>query len=283
LLVFGILFIISFVVWEKWFALITFMPYSLLLDRTVFGACLLSTTVFLSYASWASYFSFFLQVVNGLSVEHASYVVQSYTLVSVHNCIAVGTRIRYTGRIKPITLYYTMPMSVLGQGLMIYFRQPGSHIGYVVMCQILMATDAGTIIIVDKIAILAAAAHHYAAVAIRVVSLFGWRTHVAEHKRHWYQADERASLVKHVYWSRSEIRSVHAIFEGFHVRRSSCRARYQPLPVPSLFLLKPSLFPCILIDSRCHLAAVLQVVLVLSHNSIVSIKRPLRNRQYPIG
>ena len=75
LLVFGVLLIILFAIWERFFAPVTFIPYGLLLDRTVLGACILSTILFLSYFCWNSYFSSFLQVVNDLSVTEASYVV----------------------------------------------------------------------------------------------------------------------------------------------------------------------------------------------------------------
>lgn len=173
LLVFGILLILGFVVWEKAFAPITLLPYSLLLDRTVFGACLLSATVFVSFWCWNAYFSSFLQVVNGLSVANATYVVQSYTVASVLCSLSIGALISYTGRFKPACLYFGVPMSIFGLGLMIHFRRPDGNVGYIVMCQIFVALAAGTVIICDEIAILAAAAHQHVAVAIAVLGLFG--------------------------------------------------------------------------------------------------------------
>ena len=173
LLVFGIVLMIIFAVWERFFAPVTFIPYSLLRDRTVLGACILSATLFLSYACWSSYFSSFLQVVNDLSITHASYVVQTYTVGSVLCSIAVGLLIHYTGRYKPVCLYFGIPMSILGVGLMIRFRQPDGYIGYIVMCQIFISFAAGTIIICDEIAILAAASHQHIAVVIAVLGMFG--------------------------------------------------------------------------------------------------------------
>ncbi|KAL8673290.1 MAG: hypothetical protein Q9168_002288 [Polycauliona sp. 1 TL-2023] len=172
-LVFGILLIIGFAVWERFFAPVTFIPYSLLLDRTVLGACLLSSTLFVSYFCWNSYFSSFLQVVNNLSVAEASYVVQTYTVGNVICSVAVGALIRYTGRFKPVCLYFGIPMSILGMGLLINFRQPNGYIGYIVMCQIFISFAAGTIIICDEIAILAAASHQHVAVVIAVLGMFG--------------------------------------------------------------------------------------------------------------
>lgn len=173
MLIIGFALIIAFVVWEKFFAPITFIPYSLLLDRTVFGACILSATLFVSFFCWNSYFSSFLQVVNGLSVENATNVVQVYTVCSVLCAIAVGWLIHRTGRFKPICLYFAIPLSILGLGLMIHFRTADRGVGYVVMCQIFISVASGVVIICDEIAILAAASHQYVAVCLAVLGMFG--------------------------------------------------------------------------------------------------------------
>ncbi|KAI8937882.1 hypothetical protein NX059_005569 [Plenodomus lindquistii] len=172
MLVFGILLMIGFVIWERFFAPVTMLPYALLVDRTVFGACLLSATIFISFWLWNSFFSSFLQVVKGLSVENASYVVQCYTVASVLAAVFAGWLIHRTGHFKPVCLYFGVPMSVFGLGLMIHFRNADGNIGYIVMCQLFIAFAAGTIIICDEIAILAAAAHQHIAIAIAVLSMF---------------------------------------------------------------------------------------------------------------
>ncbi|KAI4132168.1 MAG: hypothetical protein LQ338_000834 [Usnochroma carphineum] len=173
LLVFGIVLIIIFAAWERFFAPVTFIPYSLLLDRTVFGACIVSATLFVSFYCWNSYFSSFLQVVNDLSVTKASYVVQAYTVGSVLCSLAVGLLIHYTGRYKPVCLYFSIPLSILGLGLMINFRRPDGNVGYIVMCQIFISFAAGTIIICAEIAIMAAASHQHIAVVLAVLGMFG--------------------------------------------------------------------------------------------------------------
>ncbi|KAL8782448.1 MAG: hypothetical protein Q9213_005378 [Squamulea squamosa] len=173
LLVFGIVLLIVFAVWERFLAPATFIPYSLLLDRMVLGACILSSTLFVSYSCWSSYFSSFLQVVYNLSVADASYVVQAYTVGTVVCSLAVGLLIHYTGRYKPACLYFAIPLNILGTGLMIKFRQPGGNIGYIIMCQIFISFASGTIIICDEIAIMAAASHQHIAVVLAVLGMFG--------------------------------------------------------------------------------------------------------------
>jgi MFS family permease len=173
-LVFGIVVIIAFALWEKIFAPISFIPWSLLQDRTVLGACLLSFTLFLSYACWASYFTSVLQIVNDLSITDASYVMQTYTVGGVLTSLATGGVISYTGRYKPIAIYFGIPMTVLGMGLLIYFRQPDRSVGYIVMCMIFISFAEGVLVICDEIAIMAAAAEQqYFAVSLAVLGLFG--------------------------------------------------------------------------------------------------------------
>jgi hypothetical protein len=173
MLVIGIVLLIAFGIWEKFFAPVTFIPYSLLLDRTVAGACILSLTYFLSYFCWNAYFSSFLQVVQGLSVEKATYVVQVYTVISVLCAIGVGGLIHWTGRYKPVCLYLAIPLSIFGLGLMIHFSTADAKLGYLIMCLIFISVAGGTIVICDEIAILAAASHQHVAVCLAVLGMFG--------------------------------------------------------------------------------------------------------------
>ncbi|KAH6981579.1 hypothetical protein BKA56DRAFT_485308 [Ilyonectria sp. MPI-CAGE-AT-0026] len=172
-LIFGVALLIAFGVWERFFAPVSFIPWRFLQDRTVAGACLLSFTLFFSAMCWNMYFSSILQVVNNLSVTHASYVVSTWTVGGFFFAILVGGLMSYTGRFKLVTLFLAIPLSVLGTGLMIHFRQPDDNIGYVVMSQIFIAFGSGAIMITDEIAILAAVKEQqYFAVAIALVSMF---------------------------------------------------------------------------------------------------------------
>lgn len=173
MLIIGFFLIVGFVVWEKFFAPVTFIPYSLLLDRTVFGACLLSATLFISYSIWSAFFPSYLQVVKGLSIDNSTYVMQTYSVVSVIFAVVAGALIHKTGHFKPATLFVGVPLSAFGLGLMLYFRNADSSIGYIVMCLIFIGVAAGTIIVCDEIAMLAAGAHQYVAVCLAVLGMFG--------------------------------------------------------------------------------------------------------------
>lgn len=172
LLVFGVLLLITFALWERFFATVTFIPFSLLLDRNVVGAWLLGLALFISYSCWTSLFGSYLQVVNNLSVTNASYVVQIYGFGSGLSAIATGLAIRYTGHFKAMTLYAAIPVYTLFMGLMIYFREPSMDIGYVVMCQIFISFTGGMMIITSQIAAMSAASHQHIAVVMAIVSMF---------------------------------------------------------------------------------------------------------------
>ncbi|RSL91086.1 hypothetical protein CDV31_015538 [Fusarium ambrosium] len=172
LLVFGFALIVTFVIWERFFAPVTFIPFSLLRDPTLLGACVLGFVLFLSYYCWNAYFVSFLLVVNNLSVTHASYVAQTYTIGSCLLCIFTGWLIRHTGRYKPVCLYFGIPMSIFGVGLMIHFRQPGIDIGYIVMCQIFISFAGGVVMIAAGVAAVATASHQHIAVVIAIQAMF---------------------------------------------------------------------------------------------------------------
>lgn len=171
-LVFGVALMVSFALWEKFFARVKFVPFNLLVDRTVLGAYILGATLFCSYYSWNAYFTSYLQVVNDLSVKTAGYVVGVYTIISTVAAIIVGAYIRKSGHFKAVTAYVGVPLSIFGVGLMIHFREPDQNVGYIVMCLIFLSFGAGIIVITDEIAAISTCAHQNIAAIIAVDSMF---------------------------------------------------------------------------------------------------------------
>ncbi|KAL4778521.1 major facilitator superfamily domain-containing protein [Aspergillus varians] len=164
MLIIGTGLLTTFVIWEKYCAPNPFLPYSLLFNPTILGACILSAILFTSFWSWNSFFGSYLQVAHDLSITNASYVVQLYTVCSVLASIAVGALVHYTGRFKPVCLYLGIPISVLGPTLLLYICKTQStasastsvHIVPIIIAQILISLAAGTIMVADEVAILAA-------------------------------------------------------------------------------------------------------------------------------
>ena len=111
-------------------------------------------------------------MVNDLSVADASYIGPTYIVATVLCSLAVGLLIHYTGSFEPVCLYFGIPRSILRLGLMIHFRRANGYIGYIVMCQTHISFAAGTIVICDEIAIMAAASHQDIAVLLAVLGVF---------------------------------------------------------------------------------------------------------------
>ncbi|KAF2716037.1 MFS general substrate transporter [Polychaeton citri CBS 116435] len=171
MLVIGGCCLIGFIVYERFFAKKSFLPFYLLIDRTVLGSCLLAGTLFLSFYCWDLYLSQYLQVVFDLSIRDAGYIVNIYSIGSCFWGILVGLAIRYSGRFKWLAMS-AVPLQILGTGLMIYFRQPHHNIGYVIMCQIFIAFSGGTLVVTEEIAIMAAVGPENVAVALALQALF---------------------------------------------------------------------------------------------------------------
>ncbi|KAJ5489730.1 Siderophore iron transporter mirB [Penicillium diatomitis] len=167
---FGVL--LAFAAYERWGAPKPFIPFELLCDRTVIGACLLDITYQVSYYCWASYFTSFLQVVFDTSFTQAGYIAAIFDFMDPIWLLGCGYLIRVTGRFKWL-LMAAVPLYLLASGLMIYFRSPGHSVGYMCMVQIFLAVGGGTMILIEQVAVLAAAKHENYASMLALLSVFG--------------------------------------------------------------------------------------------------------------
>ncbi|KAJ6134340.1 siderophore iron transporter mirB [Penicillium sp. IBT 18751x] len=172
MLVVGFVLIVAFGFWEKFGARHPFVPWHLLKDRTVIGACLLDASYQIAYYCWNYYFTSYLQVVYNTSLASAGYISSIFDIISGVELFAVGLLISYTGHFKWV-LMWGVPLYMLGVGLMIYFRNPGFDLGYIIMCQVFIALGGGVIIIGEQVAVMAAAGHDDVAALLALLGLFG--------------------------------------------------------------------------------------------------------------
>ncbi|KAJ5082755.1 hypothetical protein N7532_011798 [Penicillium argentinense] len=154
-IVIGFLLIISFTLWEKYFAPVKFMPWELIQNRTVFFTFTMVNSLYMAWYIWDSYFYSLLQVVFNQNVTQATYVSNIYTIGSTFWCLIFGAILRYNGRLKYWAICFGVPLTILGVGLMIKFRQPDSKIGYIVMCQIFVAFGGGTLVLCEQMTVMA--------------------------------------------------------------------------------------------------------------------------------
>ncbi|KAK4244829.1 general substrate transporter [Corynascus novoguineensis] len=172
MIVVGFVVLCAFGLYEWFLAPKPMLTYSMLSDRTVVGTCMLCISYQISYYCWAHYFTSFLQAVNNLTVAQAGYVDNTFSVVSGVLLFIVGFAIRKTGHFKWL-LYIAVPLYVLAQGLMIYFRRPNQSVGYLIMCEVFISIGGSTFIIIQQVAILAAVDHQYVAVALSLLNVVG--------------------------------------------------------------------------------------------------------------
>ncbi|TEA18733.1 MFS siderochrome iron transporter 1 [Colletotrichum sidae] len=172
LLVYGVVLLVLFAVWERFWASTEFIPFSLLLDRNVVGSSILGTVLFISYYCWSSFFTSFLQVVYDLTITEAGYVAQIYGVGGNVAGVAVGYLIHRTGFYKSLVLYGALPVYTLFMGLLIHFRTAETGFGYIIMCLVFVAFASGAIMAISPLPAMAAAAHRHVAVVVAIVSMF---------------------------------------------------------------------------------------------------------------
>ncbi|KAJ5979216.1 hypothetical protein N7501_002558 [Penicillium viridicatum] len=171
MVVIGILLFPVFAIWERFFARTPFIKWELFKKRTVLGACILSAVIFFNYNTWDQYFYYYVQVVYNLDTSKTGYMTQIYGVGSTIWAVLFGIWIRKTRHFKNVCLYFGAPLMLLGAGLMIHFRGSQSNIGYLVMCQILIAFGGGTLVIGDEMAVMAAADRDGVPLMIAMISL----------------------------------------------------------------------------------------------------------------
>ncbi|KAI0436736.1 MFS general substrate transporter [Xylaria telfairii] len=162
----------AFVVWEKYFAPVQFFPFKYLKDRTIIGACGMYGIMFLSIFCWDAYYSSYLQVVHGLSITTSNYVLNGLSLASNFIGPFIGLLVSRTGAVK-WTAIAGIPFVVLGTVLLVEFRKPSTHVGLLVLFQILNGIGDGIWTPVGKLAVMASVSHQQVAVGVALYGLFG--------------------------------------------------------------------------------------------------------------
>ncbi|KAJ5775280.1 uncharacterized protein N7511_000291 [Penicillium nucicola] len=152
MMVVGFCVLVAFAIYERWLAPKPFVPYHLLVDRTVIGACLLDITYQVSYYCWASYFTSYLQVVYNTSLTQAGYISAIFDFMDPIWLIACGFCIRATGRFK---------------WLLCFARWVPVHVSDI-PCR-----GGGTLILIEQIAVMAASTHEEYAAMLALLSTFG--------------------------------------------------------------------------------------------------------------
>lgn len=168
MIVVGAVILVGFGLYEAFLAPVMMFPWALLKDRTIAGANILACVLFIEFYLWNNYFSSFLPVVVGLNPTQTGYVLNIYSMGSCFWSFVAGAILYKTGGFKWQSLLFGWPVTTLGVGLMIYFRQPNVDVGYIVMCQIFIAIGGGTLVIAEQVAGMAATTHQFVAIVLAI-------------------------------------------------------------------------------------------------------------------
>lgn len=154
-IVIGFLLIVAFGLWEKYGAPVTFVPWHLLKNRTVIFTYTMAGSLYISWYIWDTYLYSMLVVVFNQPIIYAGYINNTYTMGSCLCSLIYGLALRYYGKLKMYSLILGVPLTILGVGLMIHFRQPDVNIGYIVMCLIFVAFGGGILVISEQTTLMA--------------------------------------------------------------------------------------------------------------------------------
>ncbi|KAJ4371839.1 hypothetical protein N0V86_008393 [Didymella sp. IMI 355093] len=144
-----------FALYEKYLAPVTFIPWHLLKNRTVIFTYTMAASIYIAWYIWDSYFYSLLIVLFNQPVLYATYITNTYTMGSCLMAIIFGFMLRKYGKLKMYALFFGAPLTILGCGLMIKFRQPNVNIGYIVMCQIFIAFGGGVLVVAEQTTLMA--------------------------------------------------------------------------------------------------------------------------------
>lgn len=169
--IFGGLLVIAFCLYERFLAPVSFIPWKLMRNRTVIFTYTMVASLYMAWYIWDSYFYSMLVVVFSTSVTVATYITNIYTVGSCFWSVVMGVLIRYNGRIKWHSFVFGVPITILGVGLMIHFRQPDQDVSYLAMCMIFIAFGGGTLVICEQITVMAVSEHQNIPAVLSVESM----------------------------------------------------------------------------------------------------------------
>ncbi|KAL1904160.1 hypothetical protein Sste5344_010140 [Sporothrix stenoceras] len=150
MLVMGVVCLIALIIYERLITTRHFVDFSLLRDRTAWGACLVMFGQTLSLYLWWSYYTSFLQVVHYRSIRDAGYILNTHQVGSAFFSVLTGL---YTRRFRSVNLV-GVAITTLGTGLMVHYSYPDSNFGGVVGCHILIAISSGILTASEVAAVL---------------------------------------------------------------------------------------------------------------------------------
>lgn len=153
----GGLLILTFVLHERHWASVSFMPWELIKNRTVFFTYSMDCLLIAAFSIWATYFLSMLIIVWRQSITHSTYILNIQAVGATLSGLFVGAAVLYGARLKYLAAFVAMPLIFLGAGLLYHFCLPSTQLGYLIMTQVFLACGMGTLIIAMQVTVMAVA------------------------------------------------------------------------------------------------------------------------------
>ncbi|KAF1942370.1 siderophore iron transporter mirB [Clathrospora elynae] len=170
MIIFGLVILALFAVWERFYAPKTFFPFHLMKNRDVVAACLLGANTWIAFYSYKMYYSSYLQVVFQLSIAKAGFITNIFNIVSCTWAVLISFAFKATDTYKWGAII-ALPVQVTMTGLMIHFRRPGTPIGLLVMVEVINAMAVANLVQIEQVAIMAAVPHENVAVGLALLGM----------------------------------------------------------------------------------------------------------------
>ncbi|CAK7274857.1 hypothetical protein SEPCBS57363_006378 [Sporothrix epigloea] len=124
-----------------------YLHWQLLKNRTVIGACLLGGISWFNDFAWSSYFYYYIMVVYNYTATQTGYAMLANGFVATAIQIVLGFYIRRTKHFKNVSLFFGVPMSIIGAALLVRFRSAEYSIGLNILAQIFIGLGWGTLLL----------------------------------------------------------------------------------------------------------------------------------------
>lgn len=170
MIVFGLVLLVIFTLWERFWAPKTFFPFQLMKNRSVIAACFLGCNSWIAFYSYKMYYGSYLQVVFGLSVAKAGYITNIFNIVSCTWAVIISYAYKKTDTYKWGAVV-AMPVQLLMTGLLVKFREPGTHIALLVMIEVFAAMAGAMLVQIEQVAVMAAVPHENVAVGLALLAM----------------------------------------------------------------------------------------------------------------
>ncbi|ODQ55505.1 MFS general substrate transporter [Saitoella complicata NRRL Y-17804] len=141
-----------FIPWEIYVAKHPCVPFYMMRDRTVLASTFSGFFFFMAYYVFNEYFTSYLQVARYASPAASTRISEVFSFASTVSSITTGLLIKYTKRYK-VWGWVSIPIYLLGLGLMVHFRGPESSTALVVMTQVLTGVGGGSYAVAAQLAV----------------------------------------------------------------------------------------------------------------------------------